>query len=60
MYLSVVAFLGALLAAIAVYFLGSLGQGGTTPLKLTIAGAALTALVSSITNYSNRGFKEVS
>ncbi|MHC5863210.1 FecCD family ABC transporter permease, partial [Nostoc sp.] len=47
--ITLVAFLGALLAAIAVYFLGSLGQGGVTPLNLTIAGAALTALLSSIT-----------
>jgi iron complex transport system permease protein len=43
------AFLGAALTAIAVYALGSLGRGGPTPLKLTIAGAALTALLSSFT-----------
>lgn len=43
------AILGATLAAIAVYWLGSLGQGGLTPLNLTIAGAAFTAFVSSIT-----------
>ncbi|WP_442944103.1 hypothetical protein [Nostoc sp.] len=35
--------------AIAVYCLGSLGHGGPTPLNLTIAGAVLTALLSSIT-----------
>lgn len=44
-----VAFLGAGLAAAAVYLLGSLGRGGPTPLKLTVAGAALTALLSSLT-----------
>ena len=33
----------------AVYLLGSLGRGGMTPLKLTVAGAALTALLSSLT-----------
>ncbi|MCM1982907.1 FecCD family ABC transporter permease [Lyngbya confervoides] len=43
------ALLGAGIAAIAVYGLGSLGRGGLTPLNLTIAGAALTALVSSLT-----------
>ncbi|MEH2317713.1 FecCD family ABC transporter permease [Nostoc sp.] len=61
--ITLVAFLGALLAAIAVYSLGSLGQGGTTPLKLTIAGAALTALLSSITTgvliLSERTLEEV-
>ncbi|MEM9808209.1 MAG: iron chelate uptake ABC transporter family permease subunit, partial [Cyanobacteria bacterium P01_D01_bin.56] len=40
---------GAAISAITVYGLGSLGRGGLTPLNLTIAGAALTALVSSLT-----------
>ena len=43
------AMLGAAITAIAVYGLGSLGRGGLTPMNLTIAGAALTALVSSLT-----------
>jgi iron complex transport system permease protein len=43
------AFLGASVTAVAVYWLGSLGHGGLTPLNLTIAGAALTALLSSLT-----------
>jgi iron complex transport system permease protein len=43
------AFVGATLTAFAVYVIGSLGRGGPTPLKLTIAGAALTALLSSLT-----------
>ncbi len=43
------AFCGAALAAAAVYSLGSLGRGGPTPLSLTMAGAALTALLSSLT-----------
>lgn len=43
------AFAGAALAAAAVYALGAAGRGGPTPLKLTIAGAALAALVSSLT-----------
>ncbi|MFN6534897.1 MAG: FecCD family ABC transporter permease [Nostoc sp. EkiNYC01] len=46
---TIVAFLGAGATAILVYFLGSLGRGGATPLNLTVAGAALTALISSIT-----------
>ncbi|MEW5858205.1 MAG: iron ABC transporter permease [Cyanobacteriota bacterium] len=43
------AFLGAGVTAVAVYLLGSLGRGGLTPLNITIAGAALTALLSSLT-----------
>jgi iron complex transport system permease protein len=43
------AILGAGITAIAVYWLGSLGRGGLTPLNLTLAGAALTALLSSLT-----------
>jgi iron complex transport system permease protein len=43
------AFAGAALTAAAVYTLGSLGRGGPTPLKITLAGAALTALLSSLT-----------
>ena len=44
------AFFGAGVAAVTVYVLGSLGRGGLTPLNLTIAGAALTALISSLTS----------
>ncbi len=47
--LTIVAFLGAGATAMLVYFLGSLGKGGSTPLNLTVAGAALTALISSLT-----------
>lgn len=43
------ALLGAAIAAITVYALGSLGRGGLTPLNLTIAGAAFSALVTSLT-----------
>ena len=43
------AFLGAGVTAVAVYWLGSLGRGGLTPLNITIAGAALTSLLSSLT-----------
>lgn len=43
------AFIGAGLAAIAVYGLASGGRGGLTPLNLTIVGAVLTALFYSLT-----------
>ncbi|NES03236.1 MAG: iron ABC transporter permease [Okeania sp. SIO2F4] len=42
-------FFGAIVTALTVYWLGSLGQGGLHPVKLTIAGAAITALLSSLT-----------
>ena len=44
------AFVGAAISAVIVYLLGSLGRGGLTPLNLTIAGAALTAFLSSVTS----------
>jgi len=44
------AFLGAAATAVTVYFLGSRGRGGLTPVKLILAGAALTAFLSSLTN----------
>ena len=42
-------FLGAATAAVAVYIIGSAGREGLTPMKLTLAGAAITALFSSFT-----------
>ncbi|MED4601948.1 iron ABC transporter permease [Paenibacillus validus] len=44
-----VAFLGAGIGALTVYFLGSLGRDGLTPLKIVLAGAAMTALFTSFT-----------
>jgi iron complex transport system permease protein len=43
------AFAGAAVAGVLVYLLGSVGRGGADPVKLTLAGAALTALLASIT-----------
>lgn len=43
------AFIGAGASASIVYLLGSMGRGGTTPLRLTLAGVILTAFVSSFT-----------
>jgi iron complex transport system permease protein len=36
-------------AAVAVYLLGSLGREGATPVKLALAGAAMTAMLGSLT-----------
>ena len=44
------AFAGAALASVTVYALGSAGGGGATPVKLALAGAALTAMLSSVTS----------
>jgi iron complex transport system permease protein len=43
------AFLGAGVAAVSVYFIGSIGRKGLTPMKLTLAGAAMSAMFSSFT-----------
>lgn len=42
-------FAGAAVAGVIIYGLGSMGRSGPTPAKLTIAGAAVTALVTSLT-----------
>lgn len=42
------ALVGAFLTAFFVYFVGSIGPGGTTPIKLALAGAATTAALSSL------------
>ncbi|MEX1324963.1 MAG: iron ABC transporter permease [Synechococcaceae cyanobacterium] len=44
-----VAFGGAGIAALSVYWFGSLGRSGLTPLRLVIAGSALGYLLSSLT-----------
>lgn len=43
------AFAGALIASLVVYALGSLGREGATPVKLALAGAAISAFLASIT-----------
>ena len=43
------AFAGAAVASVVVYGLGSLGREGATPVKLALAGAAITAFLGSIT-----------
>jgi iron complex transport system permease protein len=43
------AFIGAAITSVVVYALGSLGRGGATPVRLALAGAALSALLGSFT-----------
>ncbi|TCC53350.1 iron ABC transporter permease [Kribbella capetownensis] len=43
------AFVGAAAASVVVYLLGSLGREGVTPVKLALAGAAMTAMLGSLT-----------
>ncbi|WP_193318046.1 MULTISPECIES: FecCD family ABC transporter permease [Streptomyces] len=44
------AFAGALVATVGVYLLSSAGRAGLTPVKLALAGVAVTALLSSFTS----------
>jgi iron complex transport system permease protein len=44
------AFAGAGIATVAVYGIASFGREGATPVKLALAGAAVTALLTSLTN----------
>lgn len=54
---------GAALAAVMVYALGSIGRDGMTPIKVTLAGSAMTALFSSLTSgvllVNGRSFDQV-
>lgn len=44
-----IAFLGAAVASLLVFFLGSIGRDGLTPIKIVLAGAAISALFVSFT-----------
>jgi iron complex transport system permease protein len=44
------AFAGAAVASLAVYALGAVGRGGVTPVKLALAGAALSTMLASISS----------
>ncbi|MER5878654.1 FecCD family ABC transporter permease [Streptomyces sp. NPDC060235] len=44
------AFAGALAASVLVYVLGRLGRSGPTPVKLALAGIAVTSMLSSLTS----------
>ena len=58
-----IAFFGAALAGIAVYFLGSVGKDGLAPIKVVLAGAAISALFLSATQgilvLNENGLQEV-
>lgn len=58
-----IAFIGAVGSGIVVYILGSAGRDGLSPLKVTLAGAAITALASSMIHalllVDKRGMEEV-
>ena len=44
------AFAGAMAASVVVYLLGRLGRSGPTPVKLALAGIAVTSVLSSLTS----------
>jgi iron complex transport system permease protein len=44
------AFVGAAITSVVVYALGSMGRGGATPVRLALAGAALSALLGALTS----------
>ena len=44
------AFVGAAVTSVVVYALGSMGRGGATPVRLALAGAALSALLGAFTS----------
>ncbi|CAH9415136.1 iron chelate uptake ABC transporter family permease subunit [Streptomyces globisporus] len=44
------AFAGAMAAGVVVYLLGRMGRSGSTPVKLALAGVAVTAVLSSLTS----------
>lgn len=60
---AIAAVIGAGATSVVVFALGSMGRGGPTPFKLTIAGAAITALLSSFTTaillFNERTLEEV-
>lgn len=49
-YFTWVAFVGAAIATVSVYIVGSMGREGLTPMKLTLGGAAIAALFASFTH----------
>ncbi|PCG86264.1 iron ABC transporter permease [Streptomyces sp. WZ.A104] len=44
------AFAGAMAASVVVYLLGRMGRSGSTPVKLALAGVAVTAVLTSLTS----------
>lgn len=49
-YLMVVSFIGAVLSTVLIFVIGSATSGGLTPMRLTIAGAVMAALLHSLSS----------
>ncbi|MDA1559535.1 FecCD family ABC transporter permease [Bacillus cereus group sp. TH243-1LC] len=49
-YLMIVSFIGAVLSAVLIFIIGSATSGGLTPMRLTIAGAVMAALLHSLSS----------
>ncbi|PFJ19109.1 ferrichrome ABC transporter permease [Bacillus cereus] len=49
-YLMVVSFIGAVLSTVLIFIIGSATSGGLTPMRLTIAGAVMAALLHSLSS----------
>ncbi|MGH0519357.1 FecCD family ABC transporter permease [Bacillus toyonensis] len=49
-YLMIVSFIGAVLSTVLIFVIGSATSGGLTPMKLTIAGAVMAALLHSLSS----------
>ncbi|PGK47357.1 ferrichrome ABC transporter permease [Bacillus anthracis] len=49
-YLMIVSFVGAVLSTVLIFIIGSATSGGLTPMRLTIAGAVMAALLHSLSS----------
>ncbi|KXY74420.1 MULTISPECIES: FecCD family ABC transporter permease [Bacillus] len=49
-YLMIVSFIGAVLSTVLIFIIGSATTGGLTPMRLTIAGAVMAALLHSLSS----------
>ncbi|MBK5350107.1 iron ABC transporter permease [Bacillus sp. TH44] len=49
-YLMIVSFIGAVLSTVLIFIIGSATSGGLTPMRLTIAGAVMAALLHSLSS----------
>ncbi|MGE7888287.1 FecCD family ABC transporter permease [Bacillus cereus] len=49
-YLMIVSFIGAVLSTVIIFIIGSATSGGLTPMRLTIAGAVMAALLHSLSS----------
>jgi len=49
-YLMIVSFIGAVLSTVLIFIIGSATSGGFTPMRLTIAGAVMAALLHSLSS----------